>query len=254
MDCFEYLGYDVPVNLANMTGGGPETFPSISMHHQAMLRKWIDIAPEDNVLEVGCGIGRDAIPLSNYLTSGKYIGVDVIEPSINWLRQNVGSRNPRFSFHHSDIQDDLHNPLGKLRATDIRLPADDKSVNKIFLFSVFTHMFRDEIEHYLREFSRVLSPDGIVLSTMFIYNDDILSRARETNLTPWSLKFEYEMEEGVRFNSLDSKRGAVAFRDDTIRSIISGSPLSAVRFLNGSWSGYHDNVHDGQDAVILTVK
>ncbi|RYG85835.1 MAG: class I SAM-dependent methyltransferase, partial [Alphaproteobacteria bacterium] len=162
---FDYHGYDIPVDLAHMTGGGPDTFPIIADMHQAGLRKWIDLKPTDRVLEVGCGIGRDAIPLTTFLTSGSYVGVDIIAPSITWLKDNVATKHSNFDFVQLDISDDLHNPDGVMKTAEVQLPAADASIDKIFLFSVFTHMFKSEIEHYLREFKRILAPGGKVYAT-----------------------------------------------------------------------------------------
>lgn len=250
-ETFNFRGYDIPVDLAHMTGGGPDTFLPISSMHQAALRKWIDLRPSDRVLEVGCGIGRDAIPLTEFITSGSYVGVDVIAPSIAWLAGNIGDQFDNFRFAHLDISDDLHNPNGTLQTLDVALPAEDSSVDKIFLFSVFTHMFRTEIVHYLKEFERILAPGGMVYATAFIVDDAILAKARETNLTPWQLRFEHEIEPGVLINDPASKRGAVAFHNDLFDKMMQQSGLRVVRYLNGAWSGFHEQVDDGQDVVLL---
>ena len=175
-----------------LTGGGPDTFDSISQWHFSLLDKWIGIDPDHTVLlEIGCGIGRDAIPLSERLIAGKYVGVDIIKPSIEWCTANIATRHPQFSFLHFDVEDQLHNKMGILKTSDVSVPLPDQSVDRIILFSVFTHMFRLDIEHYLREFRRLLKLDGLVYATTFIYDDDILASARKTNLTPFNLRFEY---------------------------------------------------------------
>ncbi len=248
---FKYRDYDVPVHLANMTGGGPENFGEIALHHQSLIHHWIDIRPSDRVFEVGCGIGRDAIPLAETLTTGVYQGIDLIRPSIDWLNENVASKYANFSFHHLDIEDDLHHPTGKMRVEDVRLPAGARSVDKIFLFSVFTHMYRNEIGHYLKEFNRILAPGGKVFATCFFVDDAILAKARETNLTQWDLRFEHEIEPGCYINNPESPRGATAFTKGAIEAANASSGLKIVNSLNGTWSGYHEHCDDGQDVIIL---
>jgi ubiquinone/menaquinone biosynthesis C-methylase UbiE len=44
---------------------------------------------------------------------------------------------------------------------DFTLPVPDKSVDRIALGSVFTHLFEREIVHYMREIGRVLKPNGL---------------------------------------------------------------------------------------------
>lgn len=42
----------------------------------------------DNVLDVGSGIGRMAIPLINYLDpNSRYEGIDIVESGINWCKK-----------------------------------------------------------------------------------------------------------------------------------------------------------------------
>jgi ubiquinone/menaquinone biosynthesis C-methylase UbiE len=158
---FIFRGYEIPVNLVERTGGA-QRFAEVSDWHMAQLRRYIGIKETDKILEIGCGIGRDAIPLADILTSGSYIGTDTIKQSIEWCTKNITKRHPNFTFIHHDIHDALHNPMGTLRAQDINLPINEQSIDLIILQSVFTHMFSDEILHYLTEFSRVLKPEGRV--------------------------------------------------------------------------------------------
>jgi len=250
---FAFEGYDIPIDLMMMTGGGPDTFEMISRQHTLNLRKWVGLEPEYAVLEIGCGIGRDAIPLTKILTAGRYIGIDIIGRSIEWCKAHISAHHPNFEFHHYDVSDQLHNPTGGTATTDIRLPAHDQSVDRIILFSVFTHMLRGDIEHYLREFRRVLKPSGLVFATTFIFDDAILASARATNLTPFDLRFEHEIEQGCRINVLEHPLGAVAFTNDAWDGMVERSGLKyAKRNLKGGWSGFYSEPEDGQDVVILT--
>ena len=125
-ETFSVFGFDIPVRLINLTGGGPATFEVISRHHIDVLKKYMDLQPSHTVLEIGCGIGRDAIPFLEILgPSGRYWGVDIIKDSIDWCQANITDRNPRFNFIHYNVKDQLHNPGGKTRTTNIRLPIAD---------------------------------------------------------------------------------------------------------------------------------
>jgi SAM-dependent methyltransferase len=251
-NAYLFRGYEIPIDLMLMTGGGPETFSRISDFHQALLRQWIDLKPSDAVLEVGCGIGRDAIPLSEYLLSGTYTGIDIIKPSIEWCSAHIGQNHPNFNFIHFDVKDQLHNSTGVIETTDIRLPFENGTMDKIFLFSVFTHMYRRDIEHYLREFRRVLKADGLIYATTFIYDDQILAAARHTNLTPFDLRFEHEIGEGCRINNPNAPLGAVAYTRDVWDTMVAECGLSYAKpFLRGSWSGFYSDPQEGQDVAIL---
>ena len=50
------------------------------------------LRPGLDVLELGCGVGRGAIPLIDILgLDGSYVGVDVMGPSIAWCRQSISA-------------------------------------------------------------------------------------------------------------------------------------------------------------------
>jgi SAM-dependent methyltransferase len=85
---FSYSGYEIPIDLMNLTGGGPDTFGAISDQHIEHLRKHVGLYANQRIVEIGCGIGRDAIPLTRILgTEGHYIGIDVTKPSIEGAQQ-----------------------------------------------------------------------------------------------------------------------------------------------------------------------
>jgi SAM-dependent methyltransferase len=247
-----FKGYDIPVDLMEMTGGGPGNFDLISKGHIDNLRRWVGLQPEHTVLEIGCGIGRDAIPLTEILTEGRYVGIDIIKRSIDWCRDNIARKNPNFTFYDYDVKDQLHNPGGTIETTDIRIPLADESVDRIVLFSVFTHMFQSDIEHYLREFRRVLKPSGLVYATTFLFNDEILEKARATNLTPFDLRFEHEINSNCRINTPSHPLGAVAYSVAAWDEMIAASGMRYAKpFLHGAWSGFYADPQDGQDVAIL---
>lgn len=253
---FHYHGYSIPVRLVNLTGGGPETFDSISRQHMAKLREFIGLRDDLKVMEIGCGIGRDAIPLTEILSRrGNYVGIDIIKESIDWCSANISKRHPNFRFVHYDVKDQIHNPGGQSSTTKIRLPAEDKSTDLVILQSVFTHMFREDIIHYMKEFARVMKPSGRAYATCFLVDDAVLERARQTNLTPFNLRFEHAWGEGCFINDPKYPTGAVAYTREAFSAMIDQSGLKLARpFLRGAWSGYYPDPEDSQDAAILTPR
>jgi SAM-dependent methyltransferase len=248
-----HYGYDIPIRLMNLTGGGKESFEPMCEFHMAALKEHTPIEPHHSVLEIGCGIGRDAIPLTKILNSdGRYVGIDIIKDSIDWCTHNITRAYPNFSFVHFDVEDQLHNPGGTSVTSAIRLPMPDASVDRIILWSVFTHMLKADIEHYLAEFARVLKPSGSVFATWFIVNDEILKKARTVNLTPFNLRFEHTLADGSIINDPNFPMGAVAFTEETLTEMIEGANLKMVgNVLPGQWSGYFAVPKGGQDATIL---
>jgi SAM-dependent methyltransferase len=252
-DSFEFRGYHIPVRLCLLTGGGPETFESISNAHLHNINAACGLREGLHVLEIGCGIGRDAIPLTDVIGSrGRYIGTDVIADSIRWCTENISVRHPNFSFVHQDVRDDLHNPGGVVDVLESRLPAVDEWADLIVLQSVFTHMLRDTVSHYLHEFARVLRPNGLVYATVFLVDEETLKSARRTNLTEWNLRFEHSSGNGVYINDPKHPTGAVAYREDVLAEVVADAGLELVGPIRrGAWSGAHSLVVGGQDVLVL---
>ena len=131
------------------------------------------LLPTDRVLEIGCGIGRMAIPLTQYLdpAKGAYHGLDPVAAGIEWCRQEICPAYPNFSFDHLDVRSDVYNPAGRLDPAALELPVPAASVDFVFLTSVFTHLRADCLARYAAEIGRVLKPGGRCFATFFLMNE-----------------------------------------------------------------------------------
>ena len=245
---FPTRGYFIPERLVRLTGGGPETWESIIQLHQDEYARYCPIRPDHHVLEIGCGVGRDAIPLTEILSSeGRYLGIDIIEPSIGWCAQNITPVHPNFEFVHLDIGSQIHHPNGKLKTTDVRLPGPDGSFDRILLQSVFTHMFRDDIIHYLREFRRLLRPSGLVFASLFLLDKESLHLARASG---GPLTFAHQHDEGCWITDAAYPEGAVGYSPEVFTQMLEASGMAFAQPLHlGSWCGRPSS--DAQDVAIL---
>jgi SAM-dependent methyltransferase len=250
---FAYDGFDIPVDLACLTGGGPETWDDITVGHLLEYERYCPVHPDHSVLEVGCGVGRDAIGLSRILSrDGRYVGIDIIRPSIEWAQQHITPRFPNFEFRCLDIQSQIHNPGGTLQVREVALPIETNSVDRIILQSVFTHMFEDDIVHYLAEFRRALRPGGVVFTSWFVLDDESLEMARATEGN--TLTFEFDFGQGCLINDELHPEGAVGFTPAAFDRILQRGGFELNQPLHrGLWCGRQD-VSDGQDIAILQVR
>lgn len=248
----KYKDFNIPISLIIKTGAGPAVFEQIANGHRLALEKWVGIEPQHDILEIGCGIGRDAMWLSQVLKEGSYTGIDIIPDSIRWCKENISSKYPKMSFYHFDVEDSLHNPQGQSSVDCFRFPRPDNSIDRIFAFSVFTHMYADQINHYLAECARVLRPGGRAFLTIFLYDDQVLQAAAVHANTPFDLKFATELEPGCRINNPDEPLGAIAYTWQRIEPLIAAAGLKLMRPpLNGAWSGFYNEPNDGQDVLLL---
>jgi SAM-dependent methyltransferase len=101
----------------------------------------------DYLIDVGCGSGRLAKPLSEYLT-GKYLGIDVVPGLVEYARKLVPRPDFRFEV-----------------AEGLKIPEANHTADMVCFFSVLTHLLHEESFVYLREARRVLKPGGKIVFT-----------------------------------------------------------------------------------------
>jgi ubiquinone/menaquinone biosynthesis C-methylase UbiE len=102
------------------------------------------------VIDVGCGSGRLAKPLSEYL-AGKYLGIDIVPEVVDYARRLVQRPDWRFEV-----------------ARGLSIPEDEGKADMVCFFSVFTHLLHEQTYIYLREAKRVLKAGGKIV---FSFNE-----------------------------------------------------------------------------------
>jgi SAM-dependent methyltransferase len=138
---------------------------------ESTVRWLIDcgLQPHHRVLEIGCGIGRMAIPLTRHLKGGgSYDGLDITRDKVAYCRRTIGRRHPHFRFRLADVHNKYYNPSGTQKAATYRFPYDDATFDFVFLVSVFTHMLPDGMTRYLGEIARVLRSRGKTAITFYL--------------------------------------------------------------------------------------
>ncbi len=227
---------------------GSGDFLSQGKHHLELLKEYTSLQPDYSVLDVGCGIGRAAVPLTQYLsTKGKYEGFDVVKKGIDWCRKNISKDFSNFNFQHISLNNDLYN-LTNQKAENFKFPYEDNSFDTVFLFSVFTHMQPKEIQNYLNEIYRVLKTDGKCLSTFFLYDDQNEEYISKDNR---GFCFPYQ-KENYRLMNEKVPSANIAFKEELLFEMIQTSQLELENKIYGTWSNRAvDALFDYQDILIL---
>lgn len=199
-----------PRDLIEDVGGA---FRAVGEEFLGLFRRIGGLRADDRVLDVGCGCGRMAVPLTRWLTGG-YEGFDVVEKAVRWCATEITPRFPRFRFQVADIRNPMYRPDGAHDAATWPFPYADGAFDFVFLTSVLTHMRPREQEHYVAEIARVLADGGTCFATFFLWNDDAAGRA---DRAPTGLRFAHAFE-GYRTANRELHEAAVAIPEADARA------------------------------------
>jgi hypothetical protein len=107
------------------------------------------------------------------------------------------------------------------------------------------------VMQYLARMNWILKPAGLVLTTMFLLNDQTLTHV-ESNAAKVSFEHRLPSYEQCRFTDPDVPEGAVAYFEDSYLLMLhtSGFELkSPIQY--GQWSGVGGSDADRQDYIIF---
>lgn len=174
---------------------------------QQFLRFLIDhgkLRPQSAILEIGCGTGRLAKQLINYLDGGKYCGFDVQPQWIEYCKASYNRKN--FDFKTIDIYHDEYNPKGTIDPNTVVLPYKDRSFDTICAIAVFNHFRTSWTTRYLEEIARILRPNGTLLCTAIILNNSSMRAIELRKMHPFKFDMRsidgwYDYSERQLFNT-----------------------------------------------------
>ena len=222
-------------------------FTEIGEQLFSMLGEIGGLKPHHRVLDVGCGVGRLAIPLTRYLTTS-YDGFDIVKPSIEYCQRVITRRHPNFRFRLVELHNSLYAPKVDARPHDFRFPYPDSSFDFVLLTSVFTHMQHRELQTYHAEIARVLAPGGICFATYFFLDED---SERQLDLGQTKRPFPFPVEHG-RVEIADNPDAAIAFSANFVREHLAEQRMTVVREVRGSWRGNIETTNY-QDILVATL-
>jgi SAM-dependent methyltransferase len=221
------------------------------------------LEPGGAILDLGCGPGRTAAPLTKYLSaSGRYEGFDVMPPSIAWCRKAITPRFPNFCFQVADIHNGQYNPAGTQRASEYRFPYADASFDAAVAGSLFTHLQPFEGQRYLDEAARTLRPGGRLVATWYLLNEEADAALAAGKVLrpgiftedrpPLQLEHHLRDERGNPFRSLDAETPEymIAVDEALVRAQHERAGLEIVEIIYGTWADREGGERLGQDTII----
>jgi SAM-dependent methyltransferase len=141
------MAHDQAMELA--IGGG---FDAIGTTEAALLRHY-GLPQDGHLVDVGCGSGRLARPMSQWL-KGTYLGIDLVPDLVAHARKIAARPDWRF-----EVID------------HIGIPEADGRADMVCFFSVLTHLLHEQSYWYLEEAKRVLKPGGRIVFSFLEFRE-----------------------------------------------------------------------------------
>lgn len=215
--------------------GSLNDFEGSAGEYMAYLKLLCNLKPGMNVLDVGCGCGLMCLSvnengtLPDYISPGKYMGLDVDRKLIGWCEKNLANDNTHF--------------FCVTGSEALRLCFEEShGVYDIVLCkSLFTHLMPIEVVEYVVEIRRLLERGGKCLATFFILND-VQPKGR----------YRFKEWDGESYHAIErstNPRAAVAYKEEWLKEVFDRANLSYDIYY-GSWRG-DDKGLSFQDIIIL---
>lgn len=119
-----------------------------------------------SLLDIGCADRFTVALLNRDIPVAAYHGVDVSREIIEHLSANVS--DPRFSYTHIDVQNDMYNPKGEPLSADTDIGAKGRRFDIVCLFSVFTHLAPHDWKAMLELNRRHVADGGNLIFSAFV--------------------------------------------------------------------------------------
>jgi len=239
-DSKKYWGSALPAGI------GPKS------HREKEKRQIINLGrlkPENNVLEIGSGLGRKSVLLSKYLnSSSEYYGLEPVQFAVEYCKNNITTRFPNFHFQVVDVYNGFYNPAGKQNASEYQFPYGDEKFDFVLLTSISTHIIPADLINYLHEIKRVLKKGGRCLNTFFL-----LSKNNQKTYSERKNFFKFKKDD---FWTVDDKvpEKAIAYEEVSIRKFYRSAGLTIEEPIHYSALGDPSTIYKGQDVVIAVKR
>jgi SAM-dependent methyltransferase len=237
--------------LSDVVGGGdPEL---IAQEVVTVIEQYAKLRPGDSILDVGCGCGRIATALTQYIDREScYVGIDIVPGLIDFARSFITPRYPSFKFlllnESNQTYDSWRRQEGEMGIATLAEAVSAQSIDLAISVSLFTHLDFAPALAMLTSIHRVLKDDSRVFMTVFV-----LDRAAQGEIDAGRAVFSFKHRTPtgkIYAERSDDPTFAVAYDDGLLDELIGSAGFKLERRVRGYWStgGTGETF---QDALIL---
>lgn len=144
-----YRKFDLEKDPWTVVGANEDSEGSNFAYKSEILKR-CGLKESSTLLDIGCGTGLLLKYLQNYLISPKnYVGIDISSDAIEFCKKHY----PNSEWYTCEMT---------------KLPTMNRKFDAICLFSVFTHMYPNDIIEFLKEMKIFLNKDGCIVASVIL--------------------------------------------------------------------------------------
>jgi SAM-dependent methyltransferase len=225
------------VPLSDVIGGGDPEY--VASEILAAMENYVDITSQRSILDVGCGCGRIATALTQYLgPASHYVGVDIVSELVEFGKKSITPRYPNFKFlllEEGNLSYDWWRQ--KRSQKDIATLSEalpPGTVDLAISVSLFTHLDSPAAADILAAIACLLKSGGQAFVTVFVL-DSSAREGIESGRTGFSFKHRTPSGQ-LLTEKLEEPTHAVAYEMGHLEDLIHSVGLRLERWVPGYWS------------------
>jgi SAM-dependent methyltransferase len=237
--------------LSDVVGGGdPEL---VAQEVVTAIEKYGELCPADSILDVGCGCGRIAAALTQYVDrESHYVGIDIVPGLIDFARNFITPRYPSFKFlllnESNKTYDWWLRQDGEKGIATLAEGVSPKSIDLAISVSLFTHLDYAPALEMLTSIHHLLKNDGRVFMTVFVLDAAAINAIEDRRAV---FSFKQRTPTGkLNAEKSDDPTFAVAYDGGVLDDLIGSAGFQLERHVRGYWSSGGPG-ETFQDALIL---
>jgi SAM-dependent methyltransferase len=223
--------------LSDVVGGGdPEL---VAQEIVTVIGKYSKLNAGGSILDVGCGCGRIAAALTQYVDQkSHYIGIDIVPGLIDFARNFITPRYPSFQFvllnQSNSTYDSWRQKQAETGVAKLTDAVSAQSIDLAISVSLFTHLDLAPALAMLTSIRAALKTDGRVFMTMFIL-DAAAADGIQSGQAAFSFKHR-TLTGKLYAERSDDPTFAVAYDGALLDELISSAGFQLERRVRGYWS------------------